>query len=76
MGKLTFFLGALAVLRLVGHFTDPVLTRAQIHRVVGEPERVAAAAPPSSLRVVTWNIQRGVHLGEFWGSAKPAIEYI
>ena len=62
MGKLTFFLGALAVLRLVGHFTDPVLTRAQIHRVVGEPNRIAQIEPPSTLRVVTWNIQQGVQL--------------
>jgi endonuclease/exonuclease/phosphatase family metal-dependent hydrolase len=62
MGKLTFFLGAVAVLRLVGHFTDPVLTRAQIHRVVGEPDRIAHIEPPSSLRVVTWNIEQGVRL--------------
>jgi endonuclease/exonuclease/phosphatase family metal-dependent hydrolase len=64
MGRLTFFVGALAVLRLVGYFTDPILTRTQIHRVVGEPERVAGAEAPSSLRVVTWNIQRGIHLGD------------
>src|SRR5215211_1570811 len=62
MGKLTFFLGALAVLRLVGHFTDPVLTRVQIHRIVGEPTRIAQVDPPSTLRIVTWNIEQGVRL--------------
>jgi endonuclease/exonuclease/phosphatase family metal-dependent hydrolase len=62
MGKLTFVLGALAVLRLVGHFTDPVLTRAQIHRVVGEPARMAQLEPPPTLRIVTWNIEQGVRL--------------
>ena len=36
MGKLSFFAGALAVLRLAGHFTDPALSPEQIHQVVGE----------------------------------------
>jgi endonuclease/exonuclease/phosphatase family metal-dependent hydrolase len=63
MGKLTFFLGAVAVLRLLGHFTDPVLSSAQIHHVVGEPSRVATAEPQGSLRVVTWNIEQGVRFG-------------
>ena len=64
MGKLTFFLGALAVLRLVGHFTDPILNSSQIHRVVGEPARIAMVEPPSALRVVTWNIEQGVRFDE------------
>lgn len=64
MGKLTFFLGALAVLRLVGHFTDPMLNSAQIHRVVGEPARSAMAAPQTSLRIVTWNIEQGARFGD------------
>lgn len=64
MGKLTFFLGALAVLRLVGHFTDPILSSAQIHRVVGEPARMSAVQPGTSLRVVTWNIEQGVRFGD------------
>lgn len=64
MGKLTFFLGALAVLRLVGHFTDPILNSSQIHRVVGEPARIAMVESPSALRVVTWNIEQGVRFDE------------
>ena len=70
MGKLTFFLGALAVLRLVGHFTDPVLTRAQIHRIVGEPARIAQVDPPSTVRIVTWNIEQGVRLRDITAHLK------
>ena len=64
MSKLTFFLGALAVLRLVGHFTDPILPSAQIHRVVGEPARITKEEPRASLRVVTWNIEQGVRFDD------------
>ena len=64
MGKLTFFLGAVAVLRLLGHFTDPLLSSAQIHHVVGEPSRVAIMEPHTSLRVVTWNIEQGVRFDD------------
>lgn len=64
MGKLTFFLGAVAVLRLLGHFTDPMLSSAQIHRVVGEPDRVATPEPQGTLRVVTWNIEQGVRFDD------------
>ena len=64
MGKLTFFLGALAVLRLVGHFTDPMLNSTQIHRVVGEPARTTMMEPPAALRVVTWNIEQGVRFDD------------
>jgi endonuclease/exonuclease/phosphatase family metal-dependent hydrolase len=64
MGKLTFFFGAVAVLRLIGHFTDPLLSSAQIHHVVGEPARITVAPPHTSLRVVTWNIEQGVRFGD------------
>src|SRR5688572_16952183 len=64
MGKLTFWVGALAVLRLAGHFTDPILSGTQIHRVIGEPTRMTTAKPRTSLRVVTWNIQQGVRFGD------------
>lgn len=64
MGKLTFVLGALAVLRLIGHFTDPWLSSPQIHHVVGEPARITVAEPPASLRVVTWNIEQGARFGD------------
>lgn len=64
MGKLTFVFGALAVLRLIGHFTDPLLNSAQIHRVTGEPARIADVDPRTTLRVVTWNIQRGARFDD------------
>ena len=64
MGKLTFLVGALAVLRLVGHFTDPMLSSAQIHRVIGEPARLEVMEPRGSLRVVTWNIEQGVRFSD------------
>ena len=64
MGKLTFFLGALAVLRLVGHFSDPILPSAEIHRVVGEPARITTAELRMPLRVATWNIEQGVRFGD------------
>ena len=64
MGKLTIIVGALAVLRLIGHFTDPILTNAQIHHVVGEPARVSGGPSRSTLRVVTWNIERGMRFSE------------
>jgi len=59
MGKLSFFAGALAVLRLAGHFTDPMLPADRIHQVVGEPTRYLPGPPERPLRIVSWNIFRG-----------------
>jgi endonuclease/exonuclease/phosphatase family metal-dependent hydrolase len=64
MGKLTFLFGALAALRLVGYLTDPILTREQIHGVIGEPARIAEPEPRDSLRIVTWNIEQGVRFSD------------
>ncbi len=58
------WVGTLAVLRLAGHFTDPVLSSAQIHRIVGEPARMTTMRQQASLRVVTWNIEQGLRFGE------------
>lgn len=50
-----------SVLRLLGHFTDPSLSNRQVHEILGEPVRASAEPPPGQeLKVVTWNIQRGV----------------
>ena len=59
MGKLSFFAGALAVLRLAGHFTDPALSPEQIHQVVGEHARYVPVPPDRPVRIVSWNIFRG-----------------
>jgi endonuclease/exonuclease/phosphatase family metal-dependent hydrolase len=54
-------LAALALLRLSGPAVEPVLSGRDIHRTVGEPHRLRQVdARPASLRVVTWNIERGV----------------
>src|SRR6188508_3352501 len=57
------FLVALALwlLRMTGFFTEPMLPSEAIHAVAGEPSRaVWALAPDGPLRIVTWNIERGV----------------
>src|SRR5215212_9141214 len=47
-------------LRVFGFVTEPMLSRDQIHRVVGEPARIVRAATgPDDLKIVTWNIERG-----------------
>lgn len=50
-------------LRLLGFVSEPWLSDREIHRVVGEPARVTAAARIDAerpLNVVTWNIERGM----------------
>jgi len=52
---------ALSLFRLAGYFTESKLTDEQIHAVTGEPARVAPARiDREAIRVVTWNIERGV----------------
>jgi endonuclease/exonuclease/phosphatase family metal-dependent hydrolase len=53
----------LAIFRFAGFFTEPRLAAKDIHRVAGAPRRVAPAASYNRepLRVVSWNIERGVH---------------
>ena len=50
-----------SIFRLAGYFTEPRLSDADIHAIGGEP----AGVPPApidgrSIKVVTWNIERGV----------------
>src|SRR4051812_21732580 len=60
MGKLCFALALTGFLRLFGYATDPLLDAGEIHRVVGEPERIVVTPPSSDqLKIVTWNIERG-----------------
>ena len=47
------------VLRLFGFFTEPALSDDEIHRVVGEPDRIAARAIADTLTLVSWNIAYG-----------------
>jgi endonuclease/exonuclease/phosphatase family metal-dependent hydrolase len=49
------------VFRLVGYVTEPRLTDDEIHRVDGEPTRVARPVDAGRpIKLATWNIQRGV----------------
>src|SRR5436190_1004001 len=60
MAKVCLAMGLFGFVRLFGYFTEPMLTEAEIHRVVGEPARVAARpAPAGDLKIITWNIERG-----------------
>jgi endonuclease/exonuclease/phosphatase family metal-dependent hydrolase len=46
--------------RVLGFFTEPLLSTDEIHRIVGEPARIVRAArDPEDLKIVTWNIERG-----------------
>lgn len=48
-------------LRVTGYLTEPLLSAGAIHQVVGEPARLSKASHGSrELKVVTWNIERGV----------------
>jgi endonuclease/exonuclease/phosphatase family metal-dependent hydrolase len=60
MGRVCFALAFTALLRLFGYVTDPLLDARDIHRLVGEPERIVGTAPSrDQLKIVTWNIERG-----------------
>lgn len=52
---------ALFGLRITGYLTEPLLSDGAIHQIVGEPARLSpASGQPRALKVVTWNIARGV----------------
>lgn len=52
---------ALWLFRVTGFLTEPMLGSDEIHAVAGEPSRVSSPlAPDRPLRVMTWNIERGV----------------
>lgn len=52
---------ALALLRMIGFFTEPRLAGEDIHAIDGERSRVISPlAPERPERIVTWNIERGI----------------
>lgn len=52
---------AVSIFRFVGLLTEPSLTDTQIHQILqGSAASVSTRAVPAQLRVVTWNIERGV----------------
>jgi endonuclease/exonuclease/phosphatase family metal-dependent hydrolase len=62
--RTTIFFGVMfvAVLRLAGYITEPRLRAADIHRILGAPDDIHAdAANRQPLKVITWNIERGVN---------------
>jgi endonuclease/exonuclease/phosphatase family metal-dependent hydrolase len=55
------FVAAVSLFRLAGYFNDPRLSDSEIHAVAGEPVRLPSAAGGGrSIRVATWNIERGI----------------
>jgi endonuclease/exonuclease/phosphatase family metal-dependent hydrolase len=58
MGKVCLAFSVCA-LRVLGFFTEPHLSNAEIHRVIGEPARLERTPAGGPLEVVTWNIERG-----------------
>jgi endonuclease/exonuclease/phosphatase family metal-dependent hydrolase len=52
------------LVRLFGYATDPLLDRAEIHAIAGEPARIERPAPASRLTVVSWNIAQGARYEE------------
>jgi endonuclease/exonuclease/phosphatase family metal-dependent hydrolase len=51
-----------SVFRLFGYLMDPQLTDAEIHRTDGDARSIdAPRAPDHQIKVVTWNIERGVN---------------
>jgi endonuclease/exonuclease/phosphatase family metal-dependent hydrolase len=53
-------LAVFGAVRVFGFVTDPVLSDDEIHRVDGEPARIARRVPQGvGLNVITWNIERG-----------------
>jgi endonuclease/exonuclease/phosphatase family metal-dependent hydrolase len=61
MAKVYLTIGLLGFVRVFGYFTDPRLSEAEVHRLVGEPARLqdGTRTPVDGLKVITWNIERG-----------------
>lgn len=54
---------AIAIFRFVGLFTEPALSAERIHQITtGSAAASAVPAVPAELKIVTWNIERGVRL--------------
>ena len=48
-----------AIFRLAGYFSGPLLPDEQIHAIEGEPARTGERTSPGRLTVATWNIEQG-----------------
>jgi endonuclease/exonuclease/phosphatase family metal-dependent hydrolase len=73
MVKVCLAVSLVGFVRVFGYFSEPLLSEAQIHAVVGEPTRLPRPSLPVSpklvdaglpddgreLKVITWNIERG-----------------
>jgi endonuclease/exonuclease/phosphatase family metal-dependent hydrolase len=60
MGILRFAAGLAGVIRLLGYATDSLLSDREIHRIVGEPNRVEGThVTRNEFKIITWNIERG-----------------
>jgi endonuclease/exonuclease/phosphatase family metal-dependent hydrolase len=71
MLKFCVALSLAGALRLTGYFVEPILSSDEIHRVLGEPQRVAAAAPAvGPATIVTWNIERGMQFDRILAELK------
>src|SRR5688572_20339646 len=57
---MTRMIVAISIFRLAGLWAEPSLTDQQIHQLVSGSAATVTAAVPGQLRVVTWNIERGV----------------
>jgi endonuclease/exonuclease/phosphatase family metal-dependent hydrolase len=51
-----------SIFRLAGYITEPLLSDAEIHAIAGEPVRLSPTSIDRPLRILTWNIERGVRL--------------
>src|SRR5262249_18617602 len=49
-----------SIFRIFGYFNEPRLTDAEIHAIAGEPAAFTTERIGGSIKVVTWNIERGV----------------
>lgn len=59
------------IFRFAGYLHEPLLDSAEIHRVIGEAARAdAPRPPPRELKVVTWNIARGVRFDRVLDTAQ------
>jgi endonuclease/exonuclease/phosphatase family metal-dependent hydrolase len=58
---MTRLIAAVSIFRLFGLLTEPSLTDTQIHQIAqGSAPSVTTPVMPGQLKVVTWNIERGV----------------
>ena len=61
---------AISIFRLAGLWAEPSLTDQQIHQLMSGSAATVTAAVPGQLRVVTWNIERGVRFAAIVSTLK------